>query len=296
MKITLYILQKICRLLVNHPHSQYYGMRMSQFLRKYYSNIKPAILCKTKYDNGIKITVNLQSHIDAQIFWQGFQEADRGEVILMKKLLNPDSVFIDIGANIGVFSLVAASIVKNGQIHAFEPSKRLFNNLNANIALNGFTNLKTNNLGLFSETTNKNLHHPQGVGMINAGAASLFPEHQVEIDNNEVEQISLITFDSYAEKNNLPKIDLIKMDIEGAEMNALKGAKNSLVQFKPLILMELDEDCLNRAGSSFKEVLDFFGALNYEINTIDFNGNITKVESIKQLRKHQNIYCRQFTH
>ena len=291
----LFILQKICKFLVNNSHSHYYGMRMSQNLRKYFSTIEPAIVVKTKYDNGIKINVNLQSHIDAQIFWQGYQEADRGEIILLKKLLKPDSIFIDVGANVGVFSLVAALIAKNGEIHAFEPSMRLFGNLKENIALNGFTNIKTNNLGLFSETTNKTLHHPKGVGMVNAGAASLFQEVQIDTDNFESETISLVTLDNYVEKNNLLRIDLIKMDIEGAEMNALQGATRSLVQFKPQILMELDEAYLHRAGSSFTEVLDFWNNLNYEVNTIDFDGNINKIENIKQLKKHQNVYCRQST-
>lgn len=189
--------------------------------------------------------------------------------------------------------LVAASIAKSGEIHAFEPSKRLFDKLKENIALNGFTNIKTNNLGLFSETTNKTLHHPKGVGMVNAGAASLFLETQIDTDNFESETISLVTLDDYVEKNNLLRIDLIKIDIEGAEMDALLGSQHCLVQFKPQILMELDEDCVHRAGSNLAEVLGFWRNLNYEVNAIDFNGTVTKVENIKQLKKHQNIYCRQ---
>jgi FkbM family methyltransferase len=289
----LIILQKICRLLVNYPHTHYYGMRMSQYFRNYFSKIEPAIVVKTKYDNEIKIIANLQSHIDAQIFWQGYQEADRGEIILMKKLLNPGSIFIDVGANIGVFSLVAASIAKHGEIHAFEPSKRLFSKLNENITLNGFTNIKTNNQGLFNEAIDKTLHHPTGKGMVNAGAASLFPENQSEADNLEIENISLITFDSYVDKHKFTKIDLIKMDIEGAEMDALQGAVDSLIRFKPQILMELDESCIQRAGYSFKEILDFWHKLNYEINYINFDGSYIKIDSLNQLKKHQNIYCRQ---
>lgn len=103
--ITLFMLQRICRLLINNQGTQYYGERFSHFLRKHYSNTETPLLVETQYDNGIKINVNLQSHIDAQIFWQGYQEADRGEIILMKKLLKPDSIFIDVGANVGVFSL-----------------------------------------------------------------------------------------------------------------------------------------------------------------------------------------------
>lgn len=276
---------------MSNSKSRYYGLRISYFLKNYYSRKFPPIIINTNYDDGIVIKANLQSHIEAQIFWQGYQEADRGEIFLMKKLLRPESIFMDVGANIGAFSLIAAAVARKGQVHAFEPSKRLYDHLSDNIKINNFANVTINNIGIFNEITEKTLHHPKGSGIVNAGAASLFADNVKTADSVESERISLITLDSYVRSKNLTRVDLIKIDIEGAEMAALQGARETLNQFRPHVLMELNEDCLKSANSSIREIIDFWKACDYGIYLIDHSGNFSKIDGLDKLRRHQNIYC-----
>ncbi len=258
--------------------------------RNSFARISPPLELETTFDDNIRIVTSLSDHIESQVFWQGFQEADEGVIILLKHYLPVNGIFIDVGANIGTFTLVAAHQARQGQVHAFEPSAHHFARLARNVELNHFSNVVLNQKGLYDQQGEAVLFLPSRAGeMNNSGAASLYPASEAR---QVSESISLVRLDDYIRDKNLERVDIIKIDIEGAEIKALNGAKESLMRLRPLVLMELDLDNLSRANCSPKEVFDFWKSLNYEISIIRVTGETVPVRNPEEFGPHQNLECR----
>lgn len=261
-------------------------------LRRYFSRVTPPLELETTFDDNIRIITSLSDHIESQVFWQGFQEADEGVIVLLKRYLPADGVFIDIGANIGTFTLVAARAAFRGQIHAFEPSGHHFGRLSRNVALNRFDNVTLNQKGLYDQPGEATLFLPSRAGeMNNSGAASLYTS-PAEKEAQVSEAIVLVRLDDYVRAQNITRIDIIKIDIEGAEIKALNGARETIAHLRPLVFMELDRDNLAKAGCGPNEVLEFWESMNYGTSIILVTGNTVPVRSAEELGLHQNLECR----
>jgi FkbM family methyltransferase len=139
--------------------------------------------------------------------------------------LSNDSVILDIGANIGVWSRTLAAYCKSGIIYAFEPSKTTYDLLQFNTS--GYSNIMPVNLAL-GET--------EGVLGL-SGGPSVF-RHLADQNNGKNEIVNVITLDQWAEKVNLDKLNFIKMDVEGSEAKVFLGAFQTLKKFHPIILFE----------------------------------------------------------
>jgi FkbM family methyltransferase len=261
-------------------------------IRGHFARVMPPLELETTIEKSIHIRTSLSDHIEAQLFWQGYQEADEGVLRLIKKLLPKDGVFIDIGANIGSFSLVAAHVAPKGEVHSFEPSGHHFSRLSHNVALNGFGNVVLNQKGLHDQPGTATLFLPKSVGEINnSGAASLYHDAAQSSGNQVTEEVSLIRLDDYVRDKAIDRIDMIKIDIEGAEFSALKGAVETLARFRPVVLMELDLDNLRRAGCEPAAIMDFWDDLDYQVGRIDTKGQASPIRSVADLSTHQNLLC-----
>lgn len=244
------------------------------------------------FDQGTRIWVSLSDHIESQIFWQGVQEGDRGEVELLKKVLKPNHVFFDIGANIGAFSLIAAKRLTNGQVHAFEPSGHHLDRLYKNLKINRFRNVRVNPLALAASTSLRPLYVPYDRSpLVNTGRASLYPLED-ELSEVVVEYVASVCLDDYVKQNSVDMVDVLKIDVQGAEMEVLEGGLWTLKRFRPLILMELNRNCLHLAGRSMREVISFWTGIGYSVSTIKKRtGELVRIDERSRLRPHQNICC-----
>lgn len=261
-------------------------------LRTGFARITPPLELETTFDDNIRIITSLSDHIESQIFWQGFQEADEGVVILLKRHLTCEGVFIDVGANIGTFTLVAARKASRGYVHAFEPSGHHFARLTRNVELNHFNNVTLNQKGLYDQPGEATLFLPSQTGeMNNSGAASLYTS-EFAAATQISEAVVLVRLDDYVRERNIERVDIIKIDIEGAEIKALEGARETLSRLRPLVFMELDRDNLARAGCPPGKILDFWESMNYEISIIRVTGDTVPVKGAEELGPHQNLECR----
>jgi FkbM family methyltransferase len=220
-----------------------------------------------------KININLKpsEHIQQQLFWYGKYEKSLG--VVLKKLLGPDSTFIDIGANIGYFSLLAAKAAPESKIAAFEPVSYLFDALENNIALNNFKNIQSIKIAIGEKEEDRTIYLSGGD---NAGMSSF---HKPENYSGKSEIVKVITLDSWFAGSGLTKVDIIKIDVEGNELYALKGMKEIITRFKPYILLELNPETLAYFGLTTADVLNFALQFSYKHYIITEPGKLKELNA-----------------
>jgi FkbM family methyltransferase len=173
-------------------------------------------------------------------------------------------VIFDIGANVGYYSLRWAShMAAGGQIHAFEPVPSTFAWLLRNIALNDLDDvIHANNIGLGAAPQTMSIFVPELTG---SGAASFRNLHPDEA-SCEVE-VKLETLDRYFSASGLNRLDLIKADVEGAELLVLQGGCETIARYRPLIFMELLRKWSKPFGYHPNDVLKMLGEIGYRCYT-----------------------------
>jgi FkbM family methyltransferase len=165
--------------------------------------------------------------------WMGWYESDKQELIANE--VRPGSVFYDVGANVGFHSLLASKLVDSGKVIAFEPSPRNIAFLKKHIELNRLQNLTVLEVAVGEK--NEVMHFETE----STGFAGHLSEHGGI-------PVRVTTLDSLVQSGQIPPPDYIKMDIEGAELMALRGAEQILRTHGPEIFLathghEVDRQC-----------------------------------------------------
>ncbi|MCF7955579.1 MAG: FkbM family methyltransferase [Phycisphaerae bacterium] len=176
-----------------------------------------------------------------------FEQEDLG---LFRKLVKPGDNVLDLGANVGVYSLSAAVRTgSEGCVVSVEPSSRTFGYLNT--SAKQFGHMKCFHCGVSDSS---------GVGMLSFGASSELNRFTVASSENEQgEQVQLMSVDDVAEKAGVDRFDIIKMDVEGFEEKVIAGAKKIIHDNSPVIIYEVNEN-----GSLDFSQADIFKKLGYD--------------------------------
>ncbi len=186
---------------------------------------------------------------DAQIFkhMSPTEHHQMHAIRLLERFLVDDSTVIDVGAHIGTVSIPLSYKAK--RVISFEPSQVSFGLLQKNIELNGIQNIDARNKGLGSKPGHASLAPmPEG----NAGGQTL--------DADEAGSIEVSTLDAEAES-----ADLIKIDVEGMEMEVLKGATKLIERSEPSIFMEIFPQALRANGVRPRDIQRFFRERGYSL-------------------------------
>ena len=199
--------------------------------------------------------VNPTEHIQQQLFWYGYYEKELGD--LVKKILKPGDVFLDIGANIGYFSLLAAKHEPTAKIISFEPVSSVFKILEENISRNAAKNVKAVNAGVGETNGEREIYLS---GEDNIGMSSF---QKPENYSGKTEKVKVFTIDEWFRSPGLPKVDLIKLDVEGSELAAVKGMHETLQNFKPAIIVEINPETLLQFGLKPAAIFSYFDQLNF---------------------------------
>jgi FkbM family methyltransferase len=138
---------------------------------------------------------------------------------------------VDAGGATGQFSVVAAKLFPGSVVHAFEPSERQRIMLQRNIKLNGLKNVRVHSVGLWNEPTTLSFRTHGSISSV---------ENVGTLPSNLAfeERIPVTTLDTWAVEHRISNIGLIKMDIEGAEIEALEGSKRVLSEWRPELLVQ----------------------------------------------------------
>lgn len=174
----------------------------------------------------------------------------------MTQYVLPASTFVDIGANIGYFTLQASRLAgPSGLVLALEPSYVNLPKLCDNVRRNAAGNVLICSAAAGRDHAMPSIQFPT---FNNAGAASLRPMSSVS--SNRVLQLPL---DDLIEQYGLQP-DVVKLDIEGFELEALRGMTRTLQRFGPVVICELTDSFLREIGQSARELLEFMEQLGYE--------------------------------
>lgn len=237
---------------------------MEKIRTNVYNNLNyPKII---KWYNGLKFVIYPNSDLGRAFFISGTYEPN--SLLVVKNALTENSVFFDIGANAGVFTLAASQWVgPKGLVVAFEPSAREYQLLEENVTLNQLSNVRLEKLAI----SNTN-----GSALLNIatqrhnGQNTLCREFAYEgVDSGTAETVSIRTLDQYISEKEISRLDLIKLDIEGAEYNALLGAKNILTMLRPILIFEIVKSALQKNGIDIAEIEAFLDSLGYKTFSID---------------------------
>lgn len=164
-----------------------------------------------------------------------YGEYAEDEMGLLSNFLGPGQFVMDVGANIGAHTLFfAQKIGPEGRVLAFEPQRQVFQNLCANVALNGLSNVMTFHAGAADQHGMTAIPTPDYNHEGNFGAVSLLPDPRVQ--NAGTEPVQLMTLDQLG----LPHLALLKIDVEGMELAVLKGAAQTIQQHRPALYIEND--------------------------------------------------------
>jgi FkbM family methyltransferase len=226
---------------------------------------------KKRLHNNFCMLLNPTEHIQQQLFWYGCYEKELGD--LLKKMLRPNDVFIDIGANIGYFSLLSATVSPSVKVISFEPVKDLFQKMNENLSINGSKNIVAINaaIGEMNEQRELYLSTPDNLGM------SSF--HQPENYSGRKEKVEVIAFDDWFKTSGLTKIDLIKLDVEGSELAALKGMNAVLEKQKPALIVEINPQTLSLFGVKPLNIYNYLNQFSFDGFLISENGRLEHLNS-----------------
>lgn len=212
----------------------------------------PNEIVHIKNKHGIQYKLDPSDHVMKQIYQRGVYENNTLRHLL--RLIKPSDTFVDVGANIGAYSLALSRHLKTGKIIAFEPNPKALEFLEENIRLNKLKNITVNKLGLSDQKETAVLYST-------SLATASINKHQ---ETGHQDTIHLTTLDSYCEENKIEEINVLKIDIEGHEFKALQGAKNIINNSKKMILiMEIDDNCLN-VGISKNELFSYVVELGFK--------------------------------
>lgn len=199
--------------------------------------------------------------------------------ILRQKNRPPYCIF-DVGSNKGQFLQLILENIRDGEflVHCFEPAHETFRHLLESVAQDG--RIKPNNIGLGKEEGEAVLHYD----FAGSGLASLTKRKldRFNIDFNKAEKVQINTIDNYCEENSISHIHLLKIDIEGHELDALAGAKKMFDRNAIGIVTFEFGGCNIDTRTFFQDFWYFFNDADYDIFRITPSGYLHPLESYKE--------------
>jgi FkbM family methyltransferase len=209
---------------------------------------------------------NYRECIQRQIYFRGFYELR--ETKLIKQLLRTGDTFIDIGANIGWYTVfVAHAVGTQGRVIAFEPSSQICDHLKHNVNLNSLQNVNVERIALSNQNGEAVF---SGFSSKNEGGGAIIPKPE-GLKLGASENVQTLRFDDYAHSQQLGKVRLVKIDVEGAELMVLQGMSDALRnKVFDYMLVEVSDKQLKRIGSSSREVFSLLEDHGYSLHIIEY--------------------------
>lgn len=249
---------------------------------------KGSVVCPTIFGYSFIVNPVIDKGIEKSIYFCGSYEM--GTIYFLKKVLRENDIYLDVGANIGVLCIAASKFVgRNGKVYAFEPEMEMFSILQENVKLNRLENIYCYNIACGSSKQKmliyKNL-------VVNRGSASLI---KPQGDSSGVE-VLVETLDDFVQTKHIGDVRMVKIDVEGWELEVLKGAKALLSRSKaPIICIEYSH--LHQVHNGrLQDIYNYLLNINYYriFRLKKGKGNpskLIKIQGESDLPYHDNLFC-----
>lgn len=220
--------------------------------------------------------------IENEVFWAGlYGNWEKDSLMLWSKLSETAGVIFDIGANTGIYSILAKSINPNAIVYAFEPVPKIHKKLQLNTNINQFDN-RNENLAVSNNSCQTIIYDTEGEHSYSASLDNNFRGEDHKLVEIPIECTRL---DDYIEKHQIDNIDLIKVDVESLEAQVLEGMGEYLQAFQPSILIEILTDDVA------KKIEGLIAGINYCYINLDEKGNFEAVEHLTSSKFHNFLIC-----
>lgn len=228
------------------------------------------------YDADLRLYVDTQSFCEWYIYFYG---AFRPKIsALLNQMLQPGDVAFDIGANIGMHSVIMANrVTASGRVVSFEPDPHPYARLVANLQLNGFDFVETHRTALSSKSERRKFFlHDSSIG--NFANASLHADN-VGADTDALD-VDVLSLDDFVAANPPPQLDVIKLLAQGEEWNILQGGRATIARYKPAIFFLYEPAYWQRQGRGLMDAVKFFTDFGYTTYAVEFGPRRVVTEEI----------------
>jgi FkbM family methyltransferase len=252
-----------------------------------HQRLHPGGLIERRLQDGLRLQFRCDDYIGVLVYLEGMFE---GEVAaFIRKHVKAGDVVADLGANIGLFTLVMSHAVgETGAVYAFEPSPRERECLEENILRNGLRNVRVEGLAVGAADERQTLH----VAIAScSGLNALGGIFHQQCASGERVEVEVVRFDAYWERQGRPRLDFIKVDVEGSELDFLKGAAATLARYRPQLIMELSDLNLGKHGQCSGELRNELDRLGYDVHEVDEDG-VVSAEPLRDFRECMNVVAR----
>lgn len=214
-----------------------------------------------------KITILKEKECAYQI---DFQTTESNEWAFYINSIKPDMLIFDVGANAGELSLLFSHFTrKNGHVHSFEPTPSTYECLTHIAKASRNQNIIARNIALSNKIGTLRIHD-YGIEYsgLNTEAKRPLKEQGFDIEPIQIIEVPCTTIDQYCIQNQIKQIDFLKIDVEGGELNVLKGASEMLNK-KAIksIVFEFGQTSIDM-GNTREEYLEFFKSINYKVSNL----------------------------
>ena len=239
---------------------------------------------------GIDWLLSTDCWVQRTLYFHGEWDANELEALLAQVPPKPGVVFLDIGAYFGYYALtVARRLGVAVSVFAFEPLTMNYELLEANIRRNRFANVTAVRAALSEAPGEAVFTIPPAE---NRGSGHL----QTAAESAAGERVPVTTLDRFVRERGLPNVSAMKIDVEGAELGVLRGARDTLQRFHPILLLELNPTALGEHGTTPGDLLGLIADLGYRLFEVTKDG--PKPIALKDLaarsdlvRGYTNLLC-----
>ncbi len=207
--------------------------------------------------DGLKFRLDLSNAVDHAEY---FGYRDLGEQ-RFAELIRPDDTVVDVGGNIGVRALHLSRLVPQGRIISLEPDRGNYARLQEHLKMNEATNVVALNVGIGAEERMMKLYQ---VEEHNSGMNRIILQGE-GLERIPFQEIRIMPLAQALEGVEVDRVNAIKVDVEGFEMEVLRGAEPVIRRDQPELFIELDDDNLRDNGSTSGELVAYLGTLGYAV-------------------------------
>jgi FkbM family methyltransferase len=214
--------------------------------------------------NGIKYELDLSEGIDLSVFLFGNFQKHVSQNKVLK--LSEDAVIFDIGANCGTMTLPFSRLVPCGKVYSFEPTHYAFSRLQRNLELNPDLAARVTAIQSFVSSDTSEQTQIKAYASWKVGRAVEGAKHQIHQGIvKSTDGVGAISLDDFCGQSDIERLDFMKIDTDGHEFEVLKGARETIGRFCPMIIFEIGMYVMEEWNINFSDYLRFFDELNYSL-------------------------------